>query len=215
LVLIDLAIPLAIYYSFRTFTTEVIALIVSGIPPCIRAIFIFIKERRVEIISCIVVLSFVIPGALAAINGDVRIALLQDSIVTAVIGLMFFLTMIPLRTKWVSIYPMTHMAGQQMVVALAPLKWMDQNGEQQEMKVPDFVWKNMRVYRVGSYTLTLMWGVGLVAIFGARAAMIYKNVPPEKIVGIGTAISAAVNASMAVISAVSFVLFRRKYRKFV
>ncbi|KAI9246898.1 hypothetical protein BDA99DRAFT_543083 [Phascolomyces articulosus] len=214
LVFVGVALPLAIYYSFRTFTTDVIALIVSGIPPSLRTIFIFIKDRRIDILSCIIVLSFVVSGALAAIQGDARIVLLQDSFVTAVIGLMFFLTLIPLSTRWFTIYPITHLVGRQLLATLPNKEWVDQNGHPQEMPIPDFMWQEMPIYRTFSYTLTAMWGFGLLAIFGARAAMIYTDVPLDKIVGIGTAVSATVNTVLGVISAISYFIFRRKYRQF-
>lgn len=73
LLVVDLAIPLAIYYIFRIFTTEIIALIVSGIPPLLRVVYILIRYRRIDILSCIFVVSFVVSGVLSIVNGKQRL----------------------------------------------------------------------------------------------------------------------------------------------
>ncbi|KAI9489908.1 hypothetical protein BDB00DRAFT_840595 [Zychaea mexicana] len=214
LILINLALPLAIYYSFRTFTSEIIALIVSGIPPCLRAIYIFIKHRTVDILSCIIVLSFVLSGVLTAIQGDARVALLRDSFVTAVIGLMFFLTLIPLSTRWFTIFPMTHLVGRQLFAALPMQQWTDEEGTKRELTIPSFMWQEMHDYRKYSYLLTFLWGFGLLVEFGSRAAMIYTGVDVDKIVGIGTAVSASINSVLGAISAASYFVLRRRFNQF-
>ncbi|KAI7853617.1 hypothetical protein BDC45DRAFT_510700 [Circinella umbellata] len=210
----SLALPLTIYYSFRTFTTEVIALVVSGIPPCLRAIYIFIKKRHVDILSCIIVLSFVISGILAGIQGDPKIILLQGSFVTAVIGLMFFLTLVPLSTPWFTIYPMTHLVGSQILATLPNQEWTDHEGEHHEMSTPDFMWQEVPSYRTLSYGLTILWGLGLLTIFAAKAGMIYTDVPVDQIVGISKAVSASVNGVLGGITIIMYFIFRRKFRLF-
>ncbi|KAI9311949.1 hypothetical protein BX666DRAFT_1991214 [Dichotomocladium elegans] len=114
LILINIGLPLAIYYLFKLFTTQLIALICSGVPPLLRVFYTAFRYHVVDFISVICVLSFVISAALSVITGDIRATLLRDSFTTLIIGFAFLVTLIPLRIRWISIYPKVHMIIQQM-----------------------------------------------------------------------------------------------------
>lgn len=68
---IDVAIPLAIYYLLKNYTSILIALIVSGVPPLLHVIYGFIKYRKINILGCIFVFSFIISAVLSIISGTV------------------------------------------------------------------------------------------------------------------------------------------------
>lgn len=65
----DVGIPLAIYYILKIWLSVVIALVLSGIPPLIRVIYVFWKTRKVEVLGCIIIVSFVLSAVLTLISG--------------------------------------------------------------------------------------------------------------------------------------------------
>lgn len=68
-ILIDVLIPLAVYFLLKKFTTVLVALIVSGVPPFLHVIYGFIKHRKVNVLGCIFVLSYIISAILSIISG--------------------------------------------------------------------------------------------------------------------------------------------------
>ena len=68
-ILIDVALPLAIYYILKIWLSMVIALVLSGIPPLLRVIYLFWRQRRVDILGCIIVFSFILSAVLSIISG--------------------------------------------------------------------------------------------------------------------------------------------------
>lgn len=72
MLVIDVGIPLAIYYVTKIWLSQLVALILSGIPPLLHTAYTFIKKRRVEILGCIVVLSYVVSAILSLITGKYK-----------------------------------------------------------------------------------------------------------------------------------------------
>lgn len=73
MLVIDVGIPLAIYYGTKNAIGPLIALIISGIPPLLHVIYSFIRHRRLEILGCIFVVSFIISAVLSLITGNSEI----------------------------------------------------------------------------------------------------------------------------------------------
>lgn len=69
LLLIDVGIPLALYYATREKLGYVIALVIGGIPPLLHVLYKFWRQRKVDIIGCIFVVSFVGSAVLSLITG--------------------------------------------------------------------------------------------------------------------------------------------------
>ncbi|KAG1062436.1 hypothetical protein G6F42_027427 [Rhizopus arrhizus] len=120
----DVGLPLAVYYILKIWLSVLVALILSGIPPLLRVLYVFWKKRHIDILGCIFVFSFILSAVLSIISGDVRLTLLRDSTVTAVISLMFFFTLIPLKTRWFTIRPMIFLFSQQMMSEQPPVEWI-------------------------------------------------------------------------------------------
>jgi hypothetical protein len=65
----DVGLPLAVYYILKIWLSILIALILSGIPPLLRVIYVFWKKRKVDILGCIFVVSFILSAVLSVISG--------------------------------------------------------------------------------------------------------------------------------------------------
>ncbi|KAI7870270.1 hypothetical protein BDF14DRAFT_1776644 [Spinellus fusiger] len=206
MLIIDIGLPLAIYYVVKMYTSILIALIVSGIPPFLNVIITFIRKRRVDILGVIFVLSFIISAVLSIVSGDARLALLRDSATTAIISGMFLLTLIPLRTSWIKVYPLTFLIHQQATSELSPIQWIDETGEAQSMSRSEWCWTYVRLYRVLNYTISALWGIFLMGEFVAKVIMIRSTLTIDQIVLYGNIIVICIVVTLC---AVSLILTRR------
>lgn len=69
ILLIDVGIPLALYYGLRNVLDVLYSLIISGIPPFLWVIYGFIRHRRIDALGLIIGLSFIVSGVISLING--------------------------------------------------------------------------------------------------------------------------------------------------
>ncbi|KAG1439793.1 hypothetical protein G6F56_012170 [Rhizopus delemar] len=69
MLIIDVGLPLLIYYVLRIWVSILIALILSGIPPLIHVIITFIRKRRINILGCVFVISYIISAVLSLVTG--------------------------------------------------------------------------------------------------------------------------------------------------
>lgn len=210
LLVIDVGLPMAIFYVFRIFTTEIVALICSGIPPLLRVAYVLIRRRRIDVLSMIFVLAFIISGALSAVTGDVRVVLLRESFVTLVIGLLFVVTLIPLTTKWFKVYPMTFLVSREMFLASPPVTWTDAAGEKHSRSRADWLYNEIKPYRIFHLCLTAGWGVGLLLEFAIKAILIFTDVPTTQVVLYGNIVLIVIIVTLTIAS--TLVVFRIRKR---
>jgi hypothetical protein len=69
MILIDVGIPLALYYATREKLGYVVALVIGGIPPLLHVLYKFWRQRKIDIIGCIFVVSFIGSAVLSLITG--------------------------------------------------------------------------------------------------------------------------------------------------
>lgn len=133
-------------------------------------------------------------------TGDARVALLRDSFTTAIIGAAFLFTLIPIRFSWLRIYPLTHLVGREFLAGAPPRRWQDREGNRFEVPLSTWIWKNVRGYRILSYSLTTAWGLILFGEFALRLALILTGYPIDRIVYIGTSVMIAIFVTMGIIT---------------
>lgn len=66
---IDVALSLIIYYVLKRWLSLIVALVLSGIPPLIHIAYKFWKKRKVDVLGCIIVISFVLSAILSLVSG--------------------------------------------------------------------------------------------------------------------------------------------------
>ncbi|KAG0164716.1 hypothetical protein DFQ28_009688 [Apophysomyces sp. BC1034] len=229
ILVVDVGLPLTIYYVLKMYIDILIALVLSGIPPLLLVLYTFIKKRKVDFLGCIFVLSFILSGVITLISGkekkyqlrigtvihddrlvitvfrqigSPRVALLRDSAVTALVGLMFLITLIPVSTKWLTIRPLTFLLSQQMLSEMPPVSWIDRDGVKHSTSLMNWIWDHLREFRIYSYTLTALWGICLIGEFGARVGMVESNMTIDQIMLYGNVIVAVVVASLSLFSGI-------------
>lgn len=179
---IDVGIPLGIYYGMKGHTSIIAALFVSSIPPLLFVIGKFIYYRKVDVMGCLFVLGFVLSGIFALATGDPRLVLLRDSSITCVTGLCFLLTLIPIRTKRMVIMPLSFLIFAQMLGGTERIEWKDEEGVQYSLSKSDWMWTNVRWVRIYGYVSTATWGTILMCEFIVKVIMIKSSLTMDQIV---------------------------------
>ncbi|KAI8644329.1 hypothetical protein BD408DRAFT_450829 [Parasitella parasitica] len=183
----DVGLPLAVYYILKLWLSVLISLVLSGIPPLLRAFYIFCKRRHIDILGCICVFSFILSAILSIINGDARLTLLRNSTITAVVSFMFFVTLIPIETKWLKVRP---------IFFLFSLEWVDKQGVHYSLEIAEWTWQHVASYRKFCYILSAMWGSALLGHFVAKIIMIKSTLDIDHVILYGNVIIICVMVSM-------------------
>ncbi|KAI9307247.1 hypothetical protein BJ944DRAFT_158395 [Cunninghamella echinulata] len=211
MLLIDIVAPFTLYYILKNYTTQLIALVISGVPPLLHVLVTFIYKRRVEVVGCICIFSFILSAVLTLISGDARIALLRDSFTTLVFSLFFLFTLIPIRTQWIRTYPLTFLIAQQMMSELPPIEWYDDVEEiKKSLPRPEFLWNYMPIYPKYQYISTFIWGSCLLLEFVIKVILIEAtSLSVDDIYTYGT-ISMGVLIIFASVCSISLSVYLRK-----
>ncbi|CAB4392019.1 unnamed protein product [Rhizophagus irregularis] len=99
----------------KRFMSEVLALVVSGFPPFLVVIYGLIRERRVDILGAMLVVCFIVYGIVLSITNDARIQLFRESAVTGTIGLVFLISLLPIKIGSSQMRPMSYYFAKDML----------------------------------------------------------------------------------------------------
>ncbi|ORX51240.1 hypothetical protein DM01DRAFT_1289888 [Hesseltinella vesiculosa] len=198
----DVGLPLIIYYTTKDKIGYVTSLVVSGIPPLLFVIYKFWRDRKVDIIGCIFIVAFVGSGVLTLITGDVRIALFREAAVDILIGAIFFVTLIPIKTKWLTMQPLVYLITVQMTSEAPPMEWSTRDettGEVEHHSQPMHIWlwEQLPFYRRFCYILTALWAFIMAADFVIKAVIILAtNLSVDQIVMVNSILQIVITAGM-------------------
>ncbi|KAI8967096.1 hypothetical protein BDF20DRAFT_908537 [Mycotypha africana] len=196
---INVGLSLAIFYVAKRWLSVLVALILSGMPPLLRVLYVFYKRRKFDILGILFVASFTISAVVSVISGDARLALLRDSATTGIISVLFFLTLIPPRTRWFYNRPLVFLMYSQMTENVAPKKWTDEEGGLHSMSTHEWVWAYFPLFRIYCYLLSGLWGFVLMGEFISKVIMIEATqLDVDRIVLYGQIIVIVVTVTMTV-----------------
>jgi hypothetical protein len=169
--LIDIILPLALFFSLQNFIKPVYALIFAGAPPFIMIIFKAIISRTFDALGFIVFIGFIISAIVGITTEDPIMLLLGQSFITGVICLIFTTTLIPFYCC--QLRPLAYYLYQD----LAPIKRIQlglpenlfknkQNeilisDKQEVAKVYEWIYTNCSSFRRSCYIITIIWSIGL------------------------------------------------------
>ncbi|KAI8876203.1 hypothetical protein K501DRAFT_289017 [Backusella circina FSU 941] len=200
---IDVALPLIIYYVLKNFVSILIALILSGIPPLLLVIYHFIKHRRLDIMGCIFVISYIVSAVLSVVTADVRLTLLRDSSTTALMSFMFLLTMIPFSFRTFRNRPLVYLLTKEMYATAEDVEWIDAHGDKMVMKRIEWIWEYYRPFRKFCYIITGLWGFFLMGEFIAKVVMIESTLDIDHILLYGNIILSTVLIGMTIATSIA------------
>jgi drug/metabolite transporter (DMT)-like permease len=179
---VDIGFPLGIYYGMKNYTSLIVALMVSSIPPLLLVIGKFIYKRKVDILGCLFVVGFVLSGIFALVSGDARLVLLRDSSVTCVVGACFLLTLIPIKTKRFNNRPLQFLLYAQIIESLSPVTWRDEQGHEYTLSRADWLYTYVPYIRTYSIATSALWGVVLEVEFIIKVILITSSLTTDQVV---------------------------------
>jgi len=153
LLIVDIAIPLAVYYGLKALgASDLTALLVGVIPGLISSAVSLVRNRRTDLVGMAVVLSMVLSTVVAVIGGDARLLLVRN----AWISLPFAgITLWSLRHP----RPLTYTVTQAMMPRRAPV--MEQ------------LWETNARFRDAWKWITIFWGIAAIIDAIARIVISY------------------------------------------
>ncbi|CAO3671450.1 unnamed protein product [Umbelopsis ramanniana] len=198
---VDVGMPIILYYSLRNSVSQLAALLISSVPPAAMSIFKIIWYRSVDPLGLVIIFGFVISAVISIIDGNPRVLLLRESIVTCATGALFLLSMIPFRIgKW-SNKPLVYGVSKQMMSLLPPVKYVYQ-GEVVEESRLEFCWRWSPVFKRGMLVLNAAWGVLLILEFVAKLIMYFSSLTVDQMVLYGNIILGVTLGTMGVFNGV-------------
>lgn len=165
--LVDLILPVALYYSLRAAgVDQLAALLISGAPPAVRVAFTFARTRRLDAIGALVVVAIVLGVGSSLISGSPRTLLVRNALLGFPFALWMFASLRVGR-------PLAYESAR----ALLPGK--EHAFERVWAAEPSF----RRVWR----RLTVLWGCGLALHAAVNVLMAY-TVPVDVVPGLDTGV---------------------------
>jgi hypothetical protein len=156
-IVINFALPYVIYDYAKPHLGEVGALIASSGPPILWSLIEFARLRRVDFISMFVLAGIALSLLAMLGGGSVKFLQLRERMVTGVIGLAFVVSALIRR-------PLVY------EFARASMK-RNQSAEIDRFEASN---RNNAGFRRVMTTLTLVWGVGLMAEAGLAAVLVWN-----------------------------------------
>jgi hypothetical protein len=111
---------------------------------------------------------------------------------------MFFITLIPLKTRWFTVRPLIYLFAQQMMAEAPPVEWTDNKGEYHSLERMEWIWKYCSIFRKYCYILCAIWGCVLAGEFIAKVIMIQSTLTIDQILLYGNIIVIVVIVTMTV-----------------
>lgn len=179
---VDIAAPLIIYHNLKTHVPVLVAIMVSSTPPLVLVIVIFIYKRKIDIMGCLCIFGFAFSTIVAISTGDVRLVMLRESSMTCVIGLVFLLTLIPIKTKRFRNRPLQFLFYSEFVDGLPSVSWKDELGHQYTLGRAEWQYTYVPYVRACCFYTTLLWGVVLEAEFIIKIIMIKSSLTIDQVV---------------------------------
>lgn len=176
---LDVALPLATYYVLASQGMDTVpALVLSGLWPLLSIVVTVVRRRRLEAFGLFVLVCILIGAATSLLFHDARFVLLKDSVFTGAIGVFFLATMLARR-------PIMFYFGQKFGT----------DGTPEALARWDGYWTGNAVFRRGQRTMTVVWGLALVAEALLRVALAFV-VPLSAMVAISNIMPFAVIAAL-------------------
>ncbi len=100
---IDIAVPIGVYYGLHSLgVSDFAALAVSGVFPLARTLYQFAKDRTLNGLALVVLVTNVVGMLLTFVSGDARMMIAKDSLGSGITGLVILVsacTATPIMTK--------------------------------------------------------------------------------------------------------------------
>ncbi|CAF1623799.1 unnamed protein product [Rotaria sp. Silwood1] len=215
-ILVDVILPLVIYFVLQKYIKPVYALLVAGTPPFIMVIFKAISSRTFDALGFLVFIGFIISGIVAIITHNPIILLLEKSLVTGIVSIIFAITLIPFHCchENCRLRPLGYYFYQDLIPINREQIGLPENlfinnqesideqyseneneilihkssNKQEVAQVYEWIYINCSSFRIACYFITSTWAVGLLSEFLSRLILILVHLSINKLVIYGNVI---------------------------
>ena len=185
----DVGLPLIGYYTMHGFgASDRAALLTATAAAGVRLVWVAVRTRRITWFAAVMLAVFGAGTALTFTGGDPRMLLLKDSATTAMLGVVFLVSLLGER-------PFTLSAAQTAKPAQAR-RLAELYHSEPEAR---------RAFRVSA----LGWGAGLLGEAALRAPLVYL-LPVDLMVGLSTAMMIVAMAGLAIWNATYIIRAARR-----
>jgi hypothetical protein len=236
-ILVDVILPLVIYVHFQKYMKPVYALLAAGSPPLFMVIFKAVWLCTFDALGFLVFFSFIVTALVAVISRNPIILLLEKSLITGVLSLIFGVTLIPFQCcqHRCRVRPMAYYFYQDLVptrrsdVGL-PDSIFATEKERNDMKyakleeglaaenlshkqevaqVYEWLYTHCSSFRCSCKLITSIWSLGYLSEFVVRMTMILARLPINTIVIYGHIILSSITVVMIASTVICITIERR------
>ncbi|CAF2750613.1 unnamed protein product [Rotaria sp. Silwood2] len=237
-ILVDIILPLVIYFLLQKYIKPVYALLAAGTPPLFMVIFKAIWCCTFDALGFIVFVTFAISAVVAIITHNAIILLLEKSLVTFILSIIFAVTLIPVHCchhrcrlrplayyMYLDLVPTNRdeLGLSENIFSDEQIQINSQYSELQEevsikqlsnkqevAQVYEWIYKNCSSFRMSCYMITSIWAVGFLLEFLARLFLILIHLPINKIVLYAHIILSSITVLCIISTIICIVIERRK-----
>jgi hypothetical protein len=239
-ILVDIILPLIIYFSLQKRIKPVYALLVAGIPPLAMVIIKGLLSRTFDALGFLVFIAFLISAIVAVITHNPIVLLLEKSVITGILSIIFGLTLISLDCYQYSFHirPLAYYFYQDLVptkrheVGLPDdifhneLESLDEQREdepsmihvshkEEVAQVYEWIYAHCSSFRTACYMITSIWSIGFLFEFLGRLTLILVHLKLDKIVLYGTVILTIITIIMIILSIICIAKERKQTLEFI
>jgi hypothetical protein len=239
-ILVDLILPLVIYFGLQKRIKPVYALLVAGTPPLIMVIIKGLLSRTFDALGFLVFVAFLISAIVALLTHNPIVLLLEKSIITAILSLIFGLTLIPLQCcqHRFHIRPLAYYFYQDLVPTKRAEVGLTDDifGNEPELidehrdnepsvirlshkkevsQVYEWIYAHCSSFRSACYVITTIWSIGFLLEFLGRLTLILVHLSVNKIVIYGHVILSSVTILMIILSIICITKERKQTLQFI
>lgn len=164
---IEVFLPVVLYYILKPYFSAIWALVISGIPPMLVVLYKGLRDRKLDTMGLLMLAGFVFSAAIATVQADPKLYLMRESLITVGMGAVFLVTLVPITFKGRTLHPFLFYTARQFATATAVTT--DDVVEQHWQ----WLWDNRPRFRRLFRVLTGVWGVAFMLEFFSRLVMIY------------------------------------------
>ncbi|RIA89516.1 hypothetical protein C1645_681601, partial [Glomus cerebriforme] len=178
MIFFDIILPFILYYILKNHIKELWALVISGIPPFIIAIYGLISKRRVEILGVVIIISFIVSALVTLLRNDPRIQLLRKSSITGSLGLIFIITLIPIKIRTFEMRPASFYLFKDMAMggtfglSSSSINLPGLTEDEPISERWDRYWNSYPSFRRTFIVLTAVWGCGFLSEVPIRTVIV-------------------------------------------
>ena len=241
-ILIDVIAPLLIYVLLQKRIKPVYALLAASSPPLIMVIVKALWLWVFDALGFLIFFTFAIAAVVAIVTRNAFVLLLEKSLVTCILSIMFGLTLVPFRCSRYRWRPLAYYFYQDLVptrradIGLPDSLFSNEHvqtgdrysklkeellttetlsSRQEVAQVYEWLYANCRSFRLSCYSITSIWSIGFLLEFLARVTLILIFRSVSEVVIYGHIALSTITVIMLLSTGISITIERRYTLAFI